>query len=185
MLYILTNDNFLFSGFYYLYGKHSVVKLTSIFILNKKYTSHDTLLIDAAYCQLTINQLLHIVKITLINKIIFLSAFKFSDLKLTVPVHFIPRKTGLLYISNNVSIFYNGPETDLPSLTIKEFEIIRQTLNQHDDFKIASSLGISQATLRIHKYRIMLKLRIKKMSHIMYTEYYSYLTGEKPKLIHQ
>ena len=184
MLYILTNDNFLFNGIYYLYGGNSVVKLTSLYMLSEKDTSHDTLLIDVSYCQLTINQLLHIVQKTLINNIIFLSAFSFSNLKLNNHVHFIPRKTSLQYFSGNADDFYNGPEIKLPSLTLREFEIIRQTINQHDDLRIASSLGISQATLRIHKYQIMLKLKIKKMSHIMYTEYYSYITGEKTGLTH-
>ncbi|HCR3450946.1 TPA: hypothetical protein ON570_004614 [Citrobacter werkmanii] len=184
MLYVLTNDNFLFNGIYYLYGEDSVVKLTSLYMLSKKDTSHDTLLIDAAYCQLTLNQLLHIVQKTFINKIIFLSAFRFSNLKSNYPVHFIPRKTSLLYFSDNADDFYNGSEIKLPSLTPREFEIIRQTINQHGDLRIASSLGISQATLRIHKYQIMLKLKIKKMSHIMYTEYYSYITGAKTGLTH-
>lgn len=184
MLYILTNDNYLFSGLYYLYGGNGVVKLTSIYMLCEKDTSHDTLLIDAAYCQLTINQLLYIVQKTFVNKVIFLSTFKFSNFKPNYPVHFIPRKTSLQYISSNADNFYNGPEINLPSLTLREFEIIRQTINQHGDLKIASSLGISQATLRIHKYQIMLKLKIKKMSHIMYTEYYSYITGAKTGLTH-
>lgn len=182
MLYILTNDNYLFSGLNYLYDENGVVKLTSIYMLSEKDTSHDTLLIDVSYCQLTLNQLLHIVQKTFINKIIFLSAFRFSNLKPNYPVHFIPRKTSLQYFSGNADNFYNGPEIKLPSLTPREFEIIRQTINQHDDLRIASSLGISQATLRIHKYQLMLKLKIKKMSHIMYTEYYSYITGVKTGL---
>ncbi|MGS0636388.1 LuxR C-terminal-related transcriptional regulator [Citrobacter sp. VF227] len=184
MLYILTNDNLLYSGLNYLYGESSIIKLPSIYILSEKDTSHDTLLIDVAYCKLTISQLFYIIQKTFINKIIFLSAFRFSNLKPNCPVQFIPRKINLRYISVNADIFYDGPKIDLPSLTLREFEIIRQTIRQYNDLRIASSLGISLATLRVNKYQIMLKLKIKKMSHVMYTEYYLYITGEKAGLIH-
>ncbi|EIY0670766.1 hypothetical protein MMC72_005074 [Salmonella enterica] len=177
MLYILTSDMFFYNGLKSMYGDNNIVQLFSLDNIKRKYTPSDCLLIDMLRCQLKGPEYIYLVQELILGRIIILSSFRLSRFKSLSPVIFIPRNINPEMLSLCPEIFLDEPEIILPTLTLREYEIITQLTNHHDDTRIASSLGITIATLRIHKYQLMLKLKLKKMSHIMNTEHYAYING--------
>ncbi|WP_420869127.1 helix-turn-helix transcriptional regulator [Citrobacter meridianamericanus] len=93
-------------------------------------------------------------------------------------INYIPRKIKIdSFITESDKITNINVNITLPELTLTELIMIRYYIRNHTDETIAKKLNISLTTLRFHKYHVMLKLKLKRMHHIIYTEHYNYIMG--------
>ncbi|EMZ4245729.1 TPA: hypothetical protein O7S29_004893 [Salmonella enterica] len=67
-------------------------------------------------------------------------------------------------------------ESYFPVLSLREAVVLRELIMQPDEQVASIALHISMGTLRTHKYQIMLKLRLRKISHIVNHPLTAYLT---------
>lgn len=177
MLYILTSDMFFYSGLKNTYGESNTVQLFNLENIKGNHFKSDALLIDTLCCQIKGAEYIHVIQELMLSRIIILSSFRLSRFKSLSPVIFIPRSIHPVMLSLSPEVFIDNPEVRLPYFTLKEYEIITMLMAHCDDIKITSRLNISIATLRAHKFQLMLKLKLKKMSHIMHTEHCAYING--------
>lgn len=110
------------------------------------------------------------------GQIVILCSFKVSRMITRSPVFFIYRNTSVEMYRKIIKDIKSVICIKEPQFSIMQIEVMRQHHKCNDDKKITDILGISYATLRIHKYNIMLKLRLKKMCHIVNTVHHGYIT---------
>lgn len=175
MLYVLTSDLYFYNGLRSVYGCKKVLQISHLMSMKEKNTMYDSLLIDTLCCPMKNHDYIYLIQDLTLSRVIFMSSFSLSSLKSLSPVIFIPRSTHPAMLSLCPEIFVDNSEVELPVLTLMEHEIISMVTNSYNEIKMASSLGITVATLRAHKFQLMLKLKLKKMSHIIYTEHYAYI----------
>lgn len=177
MLYTLTSDLFFYNGLQSVYGSNNIEQPSDLKDIISNHTISDSLLIDTRCYPLKNPEYIHLVQELILSRIILLSSFRLSRFESLSPVIFIPRSIHPTMLSLCAEIFIDTSEIRLPVLTLREYEIITMILNNCDELKIASSLNIAISTLRAHKFQLMLKLKLKKMSHIMRTEHCAYING--------
>lgn len=177
MLYILTSDLFFYNGLLGMYGSKNVIQLSNLEDVKETLTLSDSLLIDTLCCQIKGAEYIHVIQELMLSRIIILSSFRLSRFESLSPVIFTPRNIHPAMLSLRPDIFIENHEIRLPSITLREYIIIIMLMAHCDDIKISSRLNISIATLRAHKFQLMLKLKLKKMSHIMLTEHCVYVNG--------
>lgn len=181
MLYILTSDLFLYNGLKKVYGDRNVTRSSDIEEVKRKHVSTDSLLIDTLYSRRTGAEYLDSVQALLLSRIILLSSFRLTRFKSQSPVIFLPRDIHPDELSGCPEMLVHVAVARLPSLTLIEYKIITQLIKYSTDTAVADSLGITVTTLRAHKYQLMLKLKLRKMSHILHTEHYACITGLRPE----
>lgn len=177
MLYILTCDRFLYNGLKNLYGDDNVTRPADLEEVKKTHVWTDALLVDTLCCSLKGPEYLYPVQALRLSRIIFLCSFRLSRFQSLSPVLFLPRNIHPKMLSPCPEKLADAPATGLPALTLTEYEIITRLIHHQNDARIASELRITVATLRAHKFRLMLKLKLRKMSHITHTEHYAYIQG--------
>ncbi|ECP1951355.1 LuxR C-terminal-related transcriptional regulator [Salmonella enterica] len=175
MLYLLSSDIFLLNGLNCIFSHHPVTQLTEIKTLRQ--IRHDTVIIDCLFYPYRIQHCLLTLTGIPVKEIIFLCPFRIKGLKYTRPIYFIPRNINKDFFSPKVEIMHSISEVSLPVLTLTELTIISLYLSKYSDTAITEKLHISQGTLRVHKYQLMLKLRLKKMCHIIHTRFYPYFAS--------
>lgn len=176
MIYIMTQDLFLYHGISAIIGIQRARLITHMEGTDIHFTPQDFLIIDALHNDCFSQASTCILQQILVDKIIILSAFSISRLKCGSPVFFLPR-TSQCYSLNN---FLNGVreknESYFPVLSLREAVVLRELIMQPDEQVASIALHISMGTLRTHKYQIMLKLRLRKISHIVNHPLTAYLT---------
>lgn len=174
MVYVLSRDIFLIKGFSELYNEDIIhlKELSSI-----KQNEGGSIIIDMlTFPNCLQNCLLRLTTYHL-NKIIFMCSFRVSKIKFATPICFIHRNIKPELLSTIHEVQEISTDSTLPSLTLSELNIIKGYLAQKREEEVAAYLGISVTLLRFYKYQLMLKLKLKKMSHILQTEHAAYIIG--------
>lgn len=176
MMAIITQDQFLYHGLRTLFSDGRVTRFRSISEFSAINSKASTVIIDLMCGDgLSLKQAKKIGKIDA-EKIFLLSAFRASRMTTISPVYFICRSIPPASLRQLITSPQNGLTIREPVFSVTQLEVARQWHIFQDDKKIAAHLGMSPATFRIHKYQLMLKLRLKKMCHIVKTDFHHYVT---------
>ncbi|ECE1413791.1 hypothetical protein AIC87_003921 [Salmonella enterica subsp. enterica serovar Javiana] len=176
MLYILSHDTFLFNGLNRMLNNYRAVQLNQIKELRQ--IKDNTVIIDSLCYPGKIQHCLLVLTGIPVKNIIFLCSFRMGNINYPHKINYIPRKIKIdSFITESDKITNINVNITLPELTLTELIMIRYYIRNHTDETIAKKLNISLTTLRFHKYQVMLKLKLKRMHHIIYTEHYNYIMG--------
>ncbi|POT58612.1 LuxR family transcriptional regulator [Citrobacter amalonaticus] len=168
MIFIITKDSFLFQGVTHLQEKESVIKINKLSDINFSEIDHAIKIVIDTYH----NSIIDEVTVKLLNhidvdRIIILAPFHISKLKSKSPLFFINRKEqflNLLSIITDEKISYQKPDV---ALSHNQLKLVKSIINQQKISDITHSLNISEQTLRIQKFNIMLKLKLRRISDIV------------------
>lgn len=100
-------------------------------------------------------------------RIIVLAPYHISKLKAKAPIYFVSRKES---IKNLLEITYGKHLPHKNSqlcFSHNQFKIMQLILKNKNESNITSTLNISQQTLKIQKFNIMYKLKLRRMSDIV------------------
>lgn len=180
MMAIITRDQYLYTGLKSVFPDCRLSRFDRLCEFSGAGHKADTVIIDLLCGEgLSLRQAKKIGKLDAGN-IFILSVFRASRMKSLSPVHFIPRNTSPA-LMQQLTV---SPDTALtitdPVFSVMQIEVARQWHVFQDEERTAAHLGVSAATVRIHKYHVMLKLRLKKMSHMVNTEFHHYITDGDP-----
>lgn len=102
-----------------------------------------------------------------------MAPYHISKLKAKAPIYFVSRKES---IKNLLEITYGKhlPHKNSDMLLHNQFKIMQLILKNKNESNITSTLNISQQTLKIQKFNIMYKLKLRRMSDIVTTGITSY-----------
>ena len=101
------------------------------------------------------------------ERIIVLAPYHISKLKAKAPIYFVSRKES---IKNLLEITYGKHLPHKNSqlcFSHNQFKIMQLILKNKNESNITSTLNISQQTLKIQKFNIMYKLKLRRMSDIV------------------
>lgn len=168
MIFIITKDFFLFQGVIHLQEKEEIIKIRELSDVNFSDIGHNVKIIIDTYH----NNIIDEVTVSQLNKIsveriIILAPFHISKLKSQSPLLFVNRKeqiTDFLSLICDEKIVYQKPEV---ALSHNQLKLVNSIINQQKIADITRSLNISEQTLRIQKFNIMLKLKIRRISDIV------------------
>ncbi|EBZ5874338.1 hypothetical protein E0539_11695 [Salmonella enterica subsp. enterica serovar Tilene] len=174
MVYVLSRDTFLIKGFSELFNE-DIIHLKELKSI--KQNEGCSIIIDMLTFPNCLENCLLRLRPQHLNKIIFLCSFSVQKIKYRTPICFIHRNIKHELLSTIHQVQEITTDSTLPSLTLSELNIIKAYLAQKREEEIAAYLGISVTLLRFYKYQLMLKLKLKKMSHILQTEHAVYIIG--------
>lgn len=165
MVYLMTNDSFLFQGFSNLQKMRKINTITDLSAV--VIHPSDILIIDAYHNNVLDEQSVTILRDLDVTRIIILAPFHISKIKSNAPLFFINRKERMenilsLLTDNNVP--YRKPKV---GLSHNQFKIVSYILKQENLHEITTALNISEQTLRTQKFNIMFKLKLRRMSDIV------------------
>ncbi len=177
MIFLMTKDSFLLQGFWQLKDNHEMIKINSLSEIkkvgNKPFKKVGNkpfkVIIDTYY-----NHILDEEAIKFLEKldadaerIIVLAPYHISKLKAKAPIYFVSRKES---IKNLLEITYGKHLPHKNSqlcFSHNQFKIMQLILKNKNESNITSTLNISQQTLKIQKFNIMYKLKLRRMSDIV------------------
>lgn len=168
MIFIITKDFFLFQGLVHLQEKEKIVKIDCLSEVNFNNCDRTVKIVIDTYH----NNILDEASVSLLNnvqveRIVILAPFHISKLKSQSPLFFINRKEQaitLLSLIIDKKISYQKPEV---ALSHNQLKILNSIINQHKINDITRALNISEQTLRIQKFNIMFKLKLRRISDIV------------------
>ena len=176
MMAIITQDQFLYHGFRTLFSDYRVTMFRSISEFAAVNIKTDTVIIDLMCGDgFSLKQAKKIGQID-VEKIFLFSVFRVSRMESVSPIYFICRSIPPATLHRLIISRQNELTIRDPVFSVTQLEVARQWHIFQDDIKTAAHLGMSPATFRIHKYQLMLKLRLKKMCHIVKTDFHHYVT---------
>ncbi|QJT79231.1 response regulator transcription factor [Kosakonia sp. MUSA4] len=167
MIFIMTKDIFLFRGVEHLLKQEKIIKIAKISDINNHLTDASSkVIIDVYHNNVLDDKTVNILKSLNVGNIFLLAPFRISKIKTRAALFFVSRKMQLenwLSLLTENRILSNRPQI---GFSHNQFKIVSHFLNQEDPDKIASTLNISEQTLRSQKFNIMLKLKLRRMSDI-------------------
>ncbi|EHU67489.1 LuxR C-terminal-related transcriptional regulator [Escherichia coli] len=140
MIFLMTKDSFLLQGFWQLKDNHEMIKINSLSEIKKVGNKPFKVIIDT---------------------------YHISKLKAKAPIYFVSRKES---IKNLLEITYGKHLPHKNSqlcFSHNQFKIMQLILKNKNESNITSTLNISQQTLKIQKFNIMYKLKLRRMSDIV------------------
>lgn len=175
MIFIITKDFFLFHGVTNLQEKEKIVKIDKLSEI--KYNDIDQtvrVIIDTYHNNIVDEDTVRLLNHINVQRIIILAPFQISKLKSKSPLLFVNRKETLmnllsLMVDNKIS--YRKPDV---ALSHNQLRLVNSIVNQKDISHITQSLNISEQTLRIQKFNIMLKLKLRRISDLVTLNIYPY-----------
>ncbi|HCQ4194031.1 TPA: acid resistance transcriptional activator GadE [Escherichia coli] len=156
MIFLMTKDSFLLQGFWQLKDNHEMIKINSLSEIKKVGNKPFKVIIDTYH-----NHILDA------ERIIVLAPYHISKLKAKAPIYFVSRKES---IKNLLEITYGKHLPHKNSqlcFSHNQFKIMQLILKNKNESNITSTLNISQQTLKIQKFNIMYKLKLRRMSDIV------------------
>ncbi|MBB1202688.1 LuxR family transcriptional regulator [Enterobacteriaceae bacterium 89] len=167
MIFIISKDSFFSQGIANLKKEEEVVKLNHLSHINHKLINDTTkIIIDTWHNNILDDVSAEILKKIDVGRIIICSPFRISKLNTLSPIYFINRKEQVLSLCSLIhdeKITYEKPAI---SLSHNQLKLANSLINQQKTSDITRSLKISEQTLRIQKFNIMLKLKLRRMSDI-------------------
>ena len=158
MIFLMTKDSFLLQGFWQLKDNHEMIKINSLSEIKKVGNKPFKVIIDTYHN--------HILDVDA-ERIIVLAPYHISKLKAKAPIYFVSRKES---IKNLLEITYGKHLPHKNSqlcFSHNQFKIMQLILKNKNESNITSTLNISQQTLKIQKFNIMYKLKLRRMSDIV------------------
>ena len=140
MIFLMTKDSFLLQGFWQLKDNHEMIKINSLSEIKKVGNKPFKVIIDTYHNHILDEEAIKFLEKLDAERIIVLAPYHISKLKAKAPIYFVSRKES---IKNLLEITY-GKQSN-----------------------ITSTLNISQQTLKIQKFNIMYKLKLRRMSDIV------------------
>ncbi|HGW6102150.1 TPA: helix-turn-helix transcriptional regulator [Citrobacter werkmanii] len=168
MIFIITKDFFLFQGIIHLQEKEKIIKINQLSDINFNDIGHTVRVVIDTYHnniidEVTVRLLNHIA----VQRIIILAPFQISKLKSASPLLFVNRKESLVNLLSLIideKISYQKPNV---ALSHNQLKLVNSIINQQNMNDITQSLNISEQTLRIQKFNIMLKLKLRRISDLV------------------
>lgn len=179
MIFVVTQDYFLFRGIAFQEKRERVVQFHSLSeLINSPLLPSDVnIIVDAYYTKAMDDHHIRFLQDITVKQIIILSPFRVSKLFFTSPLFFMNRKDSLL----RLSLLINGifPDKLQPSLRLSyiQLKILTAIVRKTSDIDISIKFHLTPQTLRAHKFNIMLKLNIRRMSTIMLSTVLPYIEG--------
>lgn len=167
MIYLMTNDSFLLQGFLQLKERGEVIKINSLSEIKSAGNPPFKVVIDTCHNHILDDESIKFLETLEAERIIVLAPYHISKLKSQSPIYFISRQES---IKNLVNIIYGKHLPHKHSqlcFSHNQFKIMQLILKNNNERNITSQLNISQQTLKIQKFNIMYKLKLRRMSDIV------------------
>ena len=159
MIFLMTKDSFLLQGFWQLKDNHEMIKINSLSEIKKVGNKPFNHILD--------EEAIKFLEKLDAERIIVLAPYHISKLKAKAPIYFVSRKES---IKNLLEITYGKHLPHKNSqlcFSHNQFKIMQLILKNKNESNITSTLNISQQTLKIQKFNIMYKLKLRRMSDIV------------------
>ena len=159
MIFLMTKDSFLLQGFWQLKDNHEMIKINSLSEIKKVGNKPFKVILD--------EEAIKFLEKLDAERIIVLAPYHISKLKAKAPIYFVSRKES---IKNLLEITYGKHLPHKNSqlcFSHNQFKIMQLILKNKNESNITSTLNISQQTLKIQKFNIMYKLKLRRMSDIV------------------
>ena len=141
MIFLMTKDSFLLQGFWQLKDNHEMIKINSLSEIKKVGNKPFKVIIDTYHNHILDEEAIKFLEKLDAERIIVLAPYHISKLKAKAPIYFVSRKESI--------------------------KIMQLILKNKNESNITSTLNISQQTLKIQKFNIMYKLKLRRMSDIV------------------
>ena len=148
MIFLMTKDSFLLQGFWQLKDNHEMIKINSLSEIKKVGNKPFKVIIDTYHNHILDEEAIKFLEKLDAERIIVLAPYHKNLLEITYGKH-LPHKNSQLCFSHN------------------QFKIMQLILKNKNESNITSTLNISQQTLKIQKFNIMYKLKLRRMSDIV------------------
>ena len=158
MIFLMTKDSFLLQGFWQLKDNHEMIKINSLSEIKKVGNKPFKVIIDTYHNHILDEEAIKFLEKLDAERIIVLAPYHISKLKAKAPIYFVSRKESIknLLEKNSQLCFSHN-----------QFKIMQLILKNKNESNITSTLNISQQTLKIQKFNIMYKLKLRRMSDIV------------------
>ncbi|EEW5640648.1 acid resistance transcriptional activator GadE [Escherichia coli] len=178
MIFLMTKDSFLLQGFWQLKDNHEMIKINSLSEIKKVGNKPFKVIIDTYHNHILDEEAIKFLEKLDAERIIVLAPYHISKLKAKAPIYFVSRKAKApIYfvsrkesIKNLLEITYGKHLPHKNSqlcFSHNQFKIMQLILKNKNESNITSTLNISQQTLKIQKFNIMYKLKLRRMSDIV------------------
>ncbi|WP_370605015.1 helix-turn-helix transcriptional regulator [Citrobacter braakii] len=168
MIFIITKDFFLFQGVLNLQEKEKIIKINKLSDINFNDLDHDVkIVIDTYHNNIIDETTVRLLNEINVERIIILAPFHISKLKSQSPLRFVSRKEQVLNLLSLIideKFSYQKPNV---ALSHNQLKLVNSIINQHNIHEITQSLNISEQTMRIQKFNIMLKLKLRRISDLV------------------
>ncbi len=176
MIFLMTKDSFLLQGFWQLKDNHEMIKINSLSEIKKVGNKPFKVIIDTYYNHILDEEAIKFLEKLDAERIIVLApyhirfvlaTYHINKLKAKAPIYFVSRKES---IKNLLEITYGKHLPHKNSqlcFSHNQFKIMQLILKNKNESNITSTLNISQQTLKIQKFNIMYKLKLRRMSDIV------------------
>lgn len=168
MIFLMTKDYYLLQGFLHL-KDHEIVKANSLSEIKGVENKPFKVIIDTYHNHILDEEAIKFLENLDAERIIILAPYHISKLKCRSPIHFISRKERIENIIDITSACGKHPANNNLqfSFSHNQFKIMQLILKNRNENNITSTLNISQQTLKIQKFNIMYKLKLRRMSDIV------------------
>lgn len=167
MIILMTKDSFLLHGLMNLKDDRKVIKINNLYDINNISDMPFKVVIDTYHNHILDEESMEFLASLNAERIIILAPYHISKLKSNAPIYFINRNESL---KNLTEIIYGKPlhhKNDQLCFSHNQFKIMQLILKNKNESNITSALNISQQTLKIQKFNIMYKLKLRRMSDIV------------------
>lgn len=168
MIFIITKDFFLFQGIINLQEKEKITKVNKLSDINFNALDQNVkIVIDTYHNNIIDETTVRLLNEVNVERIIILAPFHISKLKSQSPLLFVSRKEEALNLLSFIideKVSYQKPNV---ALSHNQLKLVNSIINQHKIDDITQSLNISEQTLRIQKFNIMLKLKLRRISDLV------------------
>lgn len=165
MIFLMTKDSFLLQGFLQLKDNHEMIKINSLSEIKSIGNKPFKVIIDTYHNHILDEEAIKFLEKLDAERIIVLAPYHISKLKSQSPIYFISRKESintLLDITYGKHLPHKNSQL---CFSHNQFKIMQLILKNESN--ITSTLNISQQTLKIQKFNIMYKLKLRRMSDIV------------------
>ena len=166
MIFLMTKDSFLLQGFWQLKDNHEMIKINSLSEIKKVGNKPFKVIIDTYHNHILDEEAIKFLEKLDAERIIVLAPYHISKLKLK-RLFILSAKES---IKNLLEITYGKHLPHKNSqlcFSHNQFKIMQLILKTKNESNITSTLNISQQTLKIQKFNIMYKLKLRRMSDIV------------------
>lgn len=167
MIFFMTKDFFFLQGFWQLKDNYEMIKINFLLEIKKVGNKLFKVIIDTYYNYIFDEEAIKFLEKLDAERIIVLALYYISKLKAKALIYFVSCKES---IKNFFEITY-GKHLLYKNLQLcflhNQFKIMQLILKNKNESNITLTLNILQQTLKIQKFNIMYKLKLRRMSDIV------------------